>query len=95
MMRAQQELPQYAANSSSLGTLRAVKVAAIEIHDDKSATIAPENRSFSPFRTKAEWAVNFAGSEDDKGYFVQHDDGFASWMPTAEFEAEYTLIASV
>jgi len=81
------EMPRYVSHK----TVHALKIAAIEIHEDKSATIAPVDGGIgSAFQTKAGWAERFTGSEEDKGYFVQYADGFASWSPTKAFEEGYT-----
>lgn len=72
--------------------VRAVKIAAIEIHADKSATIAPIVGLV--FKTAPGWAERWKGSEDDKGYFVQYDDSFASWSPTKAFEDGYKLVTN-
>lgn len=79
-------LPSYTSHK----TVYAAKIAAIEIHADKSATIAPADRRFEPFRTASLWAERWKGSEEDQGYYVQYGDGFASWSPTKAFEDGYT-----
>lgn len=72
----------------------AIKIAAIEIHEDKSATIAPAHgENCSPFRTRAGWAERWKGSETDLGYYVVYADGFPSWSPTKAFEEGYSRIA--
>ncbi len=70
--------------------VNAVKISAIEIREDKSAVISPVDGSV--FYTKPGWAERWKGSEDDKGYHVQYDDGFESWSPTKAFEEGYTRI---
>lgn len=89
-MKAQQELPLYRTHSTD-ETVRAVKIDAIEIHADKSATIAPADKNFSPFTTPPGWANVFAGSEADKGYFVQYPDSVEHWISTPLFEHNYSL----
>ena len=81
-----QDLPCYVSHKR----VHALKIAAIEIHEDKSATIAPADKGYGSLKTKPRWAERWAGSEDDKGYYVLYADGFASWSPTKAFEEGYT-----
>lgn len=78
-------MPRYTSHK----TVHAVKIAAVEIHEDKSATIAPADGA-TAFKTFPGWAERWKGTEDDKGYYVQYGDGFASWSPTKAFEDGYT-----
>lgn len=80
------EMPRYVSHK----TVWALKIKAIEIHEDKSATIAPADAGYAVLKTKPNWAERWKGSEDDKGYYVQYADGFASWSPTKAFEEGYT-----
>ncbi|MBB05870.1 MAG: hypothetical protein CML03_10180 [Pseudooceanicola sp.] len=82
------EMPRYRSHKK----VWTLKITALEIHEDKSATIAPEEKRFSPFTTRPGWAERFEGSEEDRGYYVQHADGFTSWSPSKPFEAGYSLI---
>lgn len=68
----------------------ALKIAAIEILQDKSAKIAPVEKGFAPFQTNPNF--RFTGSESDLGYFVVYEDGFQSWSPTKVFEDGYTRL---
>ena len=88
-MTANRQMPRYECHKK----VWALKIAAIEIHEDKSATIAPKDDGFSPFTTKIGWADRFNGTEEDTGYFVQYEDGFTSWSPSEAFESGYTLIS--
>lgn len=81
-------LPRYQAHKK----VWALEIAAIEIHEDKSATIAPVDKKYEVFTTKPKWAERFEGSEEDKGYWVQYEDGFTSWSPTKAFLDGYTKI---
>lgn len=83
------EMPRYRSHKE----VWALKIAALEIHEDKSATIAPKDSGYAPFRTAQKWAERFTGSEDDTGYYVVYADGFASWSPAKAFEDGYTRIA--
>ena len=70
----------------------ALKIAAIEISQDGSATIAPKDSRYPTFTTKAGWARTFRGYEKDAGYYVRYEDGYESWSPSKAFEEGYTLI---
>lgn len=72
----------------------ALKIAAVEIHQDGTTTIAPKDEGYAPFTTKAEWLKRWKGIETDLGYYVVYDDGYASWSPTKAFEEGYTRIKS-
>jgi hypothetical protein len=82
------QMPRYQSHKK----VWALKISALEIHEDGSATIAPEDRTYGPFKTRPEWAERFTGGESDRGYFVQYDDGFTSWSPTEAFETGYSRI---
>lgn len=83
---ASAEMPRYKSHK----TVWALKIAAIEINEDKSAKIAPADKGYAPFTTPAGWASRFTGTETDLGYFVQYPDGFASWSPGKAFLDGYT-----
>lgn len=87
-MRDQPELPRYRSHK----IVEAVKIASVEIHRDKSATIYPAEPGFKPFRTREGWADRFGDDTDDPGYFVLYPDGYTSWSPTKAFEEGYTRI---
>ena len=70
----------------------ALKIDALEVRADKSAVIAPGDNRFGVFNTDAGWADRFHGSEEDPGYYVLYEGGYASWSPTKAFEDGYTLI---
>ena len=82
------ELPKYKSHK----VVRALSIAAIEVHEDKSATIAPSLAEYAVFKTQPGWAERFKGNEQDKGYYVVYDDGYASWSPTEAFENGYTKL---
>lgn len=79
----------------------ALKIEGIELHDeDRSATITPADDGYAPFRTKAEWSTRFRGFaadrvNDELGYFVMYDDGYASWSPSKAFEEGYSRVEDV
>lgn len=79
------EMPRYKCHKE-VGALR---IAAIEIHEDKSATIASRDLDYT-FKTSPGWAERWKGSDADTGYYVVYDDGYASWSPTKAFEEGYT-----
>ncbi len=81
-------LPRYQSHKK----VWALEIAAIEIKEDKSAVIAPVDKKYEVFTTKPGWAERFEGSEEDKGYWVQYEDGFTSWSPTKAFLDGYTKI---
>ena len=85
---AQCEMPRYRSHKE----VWALNIAAIEIHEDASATIAPADDSYAPFKTDAGWAKRFTGAEKDLGYYVVYKDGFKSWSPTKAFEEGYTRL---
>ena len=72
--------------------VHALKISALEVHEDKSATIAPAEEGFAAFQTRAGWASRFAGDEADRGYYVVYGDGFTSWSPTKAFEEGYARV---
>ncbi len=86
--QAMMELPRYKSHK----LVWALKIAAIEIHEDKSATIAPADEGYSPFRTLPGWAERFNGDEADPGYYVVYQDGFKSWSPCQAFEDGYSRV---
>ena len=84
------EMPQYQCHKK----VRAVKIAALEIREDKSARIAGVDH-VGIIVTRAGWADRFKpvhSKKTDIGYYVEYEDGFASWSPSDVFEAGYTLI---
>ncbi|MBT56197.1 MAG: hypothetical protein CMF72_22700 [Mameliella sp.] len=85
------EMPKYRSHKE----VWALRIAAIEVHEDKSATIAPEDEGYAVFKTKPGWAERFKGSEEDHGVYVVYDDGYASWSPSAAFDKGYTSISSL
>jgi hypothetical protein len=87
-MNAEREMPQYECHKK----VWALRIAAIEIHEDKSATIAPKDDGYATFTTTAGWADRFHGSDEDTGFFVVYADGYTSWSPTDAFESGYTRI---
>lgn len=87
-MNAHAEMPKYRSHKQ----VWALRIAAIEIHKDKSATIAPRDDGYAPFTTNEGWAERFKGTEEDPGIYVVYDDGYASWSPTAAFVNGYTPV---
>lgn len=82
------EMPRYECHKK----VWAIKIAAVEIHQDKSATIAPSDDGYAVFKTAPAWAERFKSTADDPGYYVVYEDGFASWSPSKAFEAGYVRI---
>lgn len=87
-MSEQREMPKYQSHK----VVYALKIAGVEIHRDKSATIAPADEGFAVFRTRQGWADRFGDGTDDPGYYVVYPDGFTSWSPTETFEDGYTRL---
>ena len=87
-MTVQAEMPKYRSHK----IVWAFKIAAIEIKQDNSAVIAPEDEGYAPFNVSPDWGLRFKGSEEDKGYYVVYEDGYKSWSPTKAFEEGYTRI---
>jgi len=87
-MSAQAEMPRYKCHKE----VHAVQIAAIEVHEDGSATIAPKDAGFATFKTAPKWADRFQGTDEDPGYYVVYSDGFASWSPSKAFESGYSRI---
>ena len=85
-MSNQIEMPKYQSHKQ----VWALRIAALEIHRDGSATIAPKEAGYAPFKTRAGWADRFEGDENDLGVYVVYKDGFTSWSPTAAFESGYS-----
>lgn len=80
------EMPRYLCHKK----VWALKIAAIDIlPDDGRAKIAPKDEGFAPFMAPAGWGSRFRGGEDDLGYYVVYDDGYASWSPSKAFEDGY------
>lgn len=81
------ELPRYVCHKE----VWALKIAAIEVHEDLSATISPEDTRYFTFKAKEGWASRFKPEGEDPGYYVIYKDGFVSWSPTKAFEEGYSL----
>jgi len=83
-----QEMPRYKCHKE----VWALKISAMEIHEDESATIIPADEGYGTFTTPPGWGTSFLGSEDDPGYYVVYKDGYKSWSPSDAFEEGYTRI---
>jgi len=81
-------LPRYRCHK----VVQALQIAALEINADNSAKIAPKDDGYAPFVTAPGWALRFSGAENNLGYYVVYEDGYASWSPAWAFEAGYTLM---
>jgi hypothetical protein len=69
----------------------ALKIAAAEVNQDGSVTIAPENKEYAVFTTMTDFGSRFKGDEADPGYYVCYEDGYVSWSPSKAFEDGYDL----
>ena len=85
-MEATREMPRYKCHKE----VWALRIAAIEIHEDKSATIAPADDGYVPFTTEPGWADRFHGTDEDTGFYVVYKDGYKSWSPTDAFNEGYS-----
>lgn len=88
MNEAKMQLPRWQCHKQVL----AVKIAAMEVAEDKSAKIATDDPAIPVFVSPPGWRERFKGSEDDLGYYVVYDDGYTSWSPTKAFEEGYTRL---
>lgn len=86
MSTAQMEMPKYRSHKQ----VWALKISAIEILEDGSAKIMPEDKRYGMI-TAPDYKSKFK-SGDDPGYYVVYADGYKSWSPTKAFEDGYTLI---
>lgn len=82
------EMPRYKSHKE----VWALKIAAIEIHKDKSATIALADKGYGSFKTDAGWGERFKGDEDDLGFYVVYKGGYTSWSPSQAFNEGYSRI---
>ncbi len=90
----QAEMPKYRSHKH----VWALKIAAVEIHADGSATVAPDDARYAPFKVDRDYVTKrfptggWETLEKDLGYFVVYADGYKSWSPTAAFEDGYTRV---
>lgn len=89
-MSTERELPKYRRHKQ----VCALKIAAIEIAQDGSAKIASADEGFGTLTVGPEYAGRFKGDDQDMGYYVQYQDGYESWSPSAAFESGYTKLAA-
>lgn len=82
------ELPAYVCHKR----VRAARIKAIRIDFDGAAILKLDGQ-MEPLVVPAEWAERFKPkrTDPDLGVYVVYEDGYASWSPTAPFEAGYTL----
>lgn len=87
---AQREMPKWKCHKE----VHALKIAALEVHSDGSATIVPsDGGEYAPFEVDADWVSRFKGGSDDPGYYIAYADGYKSWSPADAFEEGYTQIS--
>jgi hypothetical protein len=55
---------------------------------DGSAMITPEEEGFAPFKVDQEYMQKHKPQVG--GYYVEYEDGYASWSPREAFESGYT-----
>lgn len=79
-------LPQY----QCFKKIWALKIAAIEIHQDGSATIAPKEQGYKPFNVPAKFMPKHGAARPEEGwYWIQYEDGYQSFSPAAALEDGY------
>ncbi len=88
----QAELPKYRSHK----VVHALKISGISLRTPDQgggATIFPEDNAYAAFDVDDKWVARFTGAwNDDKGYYVVYEGGFASWSPTEAFENGTTPI---
>lgn len=83
------KLPVYKSHKK----VRALALSDVVINNDTGAAwLTPMDTGYAPFDAPAGWASRFHGSDDDCGYFVVYEDGYASWSPSRAFEDGYTAV---
>lgn len=88
-MNASAEMPRYQCHKK----VWALKLSSVEINNDTGeARLEPMDAGYAPFDASTGWSERYHGSDDDLGYYVVYDDGYASWSPTKAFEDGYTLV---
>lgn len=85
---AMKEMPRYKCHKE----VYALKIAALEVHEDGTCSIQPADEGFGAFKADSDWVSRFHGTSDDPGYYVVYRDGYKSWSPTKAFEEGYTRI---
>ena len=94
------ELPLYECHKK----VRAVKLRGVEIDASRAiredrpcrggAWLQPDNACFPDVWVDRDWAErNRKMYDKDPGYYVEYEDGYTSWSPTAAFESGYTAVA--
>jgi hypothetical protein len=88
-MIASAEMPRYQCHKK----VWALRLSDVEINNDTGeARLTPMGRVYAPFDAPDGWSKRYHGSDDDTGYYVVYDDGYASWSPTKAFEDGYSRI---
>lgn len=76
----------------------AVKIGMIDSFEpDGTVVILPEDpeaQYISHIITDPGWYPRYGGSHEDRGYWIQYEDGFTSWSPTDPFESGYARLGS-
>lgn len=82
------KLPKYRSHK----VVQAAKLLLVERYGDGTLMLYPADESLEPFTVDDEWSARYSGHEDDYGYYVRYEDGYASWSPTKAFEDGYTRV---
>lgn len=80
------EMPRYQSHKK----VWALKIAAVAIMGDLSATITPADEGYAPFNVTSEYVQK--NRPQPGGYFVVYDDGYQSFSPAGPFEKGYTRL---
>ena len=67
----------------------ALKIRAIDIKDDGSAVIVPDEQGYAFVEVDAAYVKKHAPKAG--GYYVVYQDGYKSWSPAEAFEEGYSL----
>lgn len=83
------EMPRYQCHKK----VWALRLSDIEIDNDTGAArLTPMDAGYAAFDAPDRWAKRFHGSDDDTGYYVVYDGGYASWSPSKAFEEGYSKL---
>ncbi|RVC47555.1 hypothetical protein EN781_00005 [Mesorhizobium sp. M4A.F.Ca.ET.090.04.2.1] len=88
-MTTDREMPRYQCHK----IVHALKIATFVINEENGAMlVAPADEGYAPFEVTRDWERRFKPIDDDLGYYVVYDGGYASWSPSKAFEEGYTRL---
>ncbi len=80
------DLPKYQCHK----IVRVLKLKEVHGVPTEGGILVPENPAYEPFQVdKHYWSKH---NPEAGGYYVQYEDGYASWSPAEAFEEGYTLM---